>query len=242
MFASAKDKIIVALDVSTAQEAQDLINQLSPYAGCFKVGLELTTAIGVPAAVQLVKQSGARVFLDLKLNDIPNTMKKAAVAAENLGVDMLTVHMSAGFPGVKEVTDACKSMLILGVTILTSFDNKIAHAIFNSNIANQVLFLAANAAHCGLGGLICSAEDLKTFPANTVRYKNIHKITPGVRPSWAQNNDQARVMTPADAIQAGSSALVIGRPITQPPQEVGTPADAARRILAEVEQAMTSSN
>src|SRR3989338_4693830 len=159
MFTTPKDKIIVALDVSTGEEAEKLIQQLTPYVGFFKVGLELTTAIGVPEAVKLVKKSGAKVFLDLKLHDIPSTMKKAALAAEQLGVDILTIHITSGFAAVKEVTQQCTSLMMAGVTLLTSFDNKAAQEIYRDRASQQVRYLASNAAFCGLPAIVCSPAD-----------------------------------------------------------------------------------
>ena len=230
---SAKDKIIVALDVDNLEDAGTLIGQLAPHVGCFKIGLELMTSVGAPEAVRFIHQRGGRVFLDGKFNDIPATVGKAAKAAARLGVTMFNVHASAGVEAMRAAAANKGSSLLLAVTVLTALDEGACRSIFGAAPDEAVLRFAQDAREAGVDGIICSPRDLGALGKDR-RFDKLLKVTPGVRPAWASPGDQKRVMTPKEAVEMGATALVIGRPITNPPAEIGSPAEATRRILAEI--------
>ncbi len=226
---SAKDKIILALDVPSAEHARRLIELVGDRVGIYKIGLQLFTQCG-PAIVREVQASGAKVFLDLKLHDIPNTVAHAVEAAASLGVHMLTIHLSGG----REMAEAAQSRsgqtLILGVTVLTSSnDETLRETGIQSPVEEQVLRLAGIAKD--LAGVVCSP--LEIAPLREKFSRSLRLVTPGVRPTWAAAGDQKRILTPAQALQAGADYLVIGRPITAAPD----PAQAAERILEEINAA-----
>ena len=208
-----QERIIVALDVPTSVAALDLVRRLSPHPGLFKIGLQLYTAAG-PDIVRAVRDLGGRVFLDLKLHDIPNTVGRAVESANSLGVEMLTLHLSGGRAMIEAaVRAATPELLLLGVTILTSVDEATLHEVgVGSSVADQVLKLANLGVESGIRGLVASAKEL--LPLRTAFGKQITLVTPGIRPIGAEPNDQRRALTPADALKAGTDFLVIGRPIT----------------------------
>jgi orotidine-5'-phosphate decarboxylase len=224
------DKIIVALDVATAKEALELAERLRARVSRFKVGLQLYTAAG-PEIVRQLKQTGAKIFLDLKLHDIPNTVAGAVQSARSLGVDMLTVHLAGGEAMVRTAVETAQGdIMILGVTVLTSQTKDTLGSIgIPENVPNQVQRLASLGLKCGIGGLVASPQEAamlrQSIPAN------IKIVTPGIRPDWSGSGDQKRVTTPRTAIQAGADYLVIGRPITADPD----PCAAVERIVAEIE-------
>ncbi|MFA6551780.1 MAG: orotidine-5'-phosphate decarboxylase [Patescibacteria group bacterium] len=224
-----KDRIIVALDVPSLGQAGQLIDELAPHVGCFKVGLELLTAEGGPEVVRFVHEHGGEVFYDGKFCDIPNTVGNAAKVVARLGVKMFNVHASAGMKAIEAAVANKGNSLVLGVTVLTSIDADECVSIFGDQPAIKVKQFAQMLADAGADGIICSPKELEALADF-----NLLKITPGVRPEWADAGDQKRVMTPAEAIRAGATALVIGRPITKPPTEIGTPADAAANICLEI--------
>lgn len=230
---SIKDRIIVALDVSTLDELKSLVETLSPFVGCFKVGLELITSVGASLAVQTIQQTGGKVFLDGKFHDIPNTVEAASRSAAQLGVKMFNVHASSGREAMRRADLVKGDSLLLAVTLLTSTDDQTCRLIYNQTLKQQVISFAKDAQDCQLDGIICSAEDL-SFLQKEETLHPLLKITPGIRPTWAQSNDQKRTLTPKQAILAGSDYLVMGRPITHPPQSIGSPAEAAQRILDEL--------
>jgi len=246
----AKDRIILPLDVSSVDEAKKLVDLLAPHVGAFKVGLEFiystiadllllenTEAVGLLMQVRaLAKALGAEhVFWDGKLCDIPNTVKGASVAISRLGVKMFNVHASAGLQSVKAAVENKGSSLVLGVTVLTSIDNEQCVSIFGNNAPGKVLQFAAGLEATGADGIICSPQELKAL---TEAGSKLLKVTPGVRPEWAAVGDQKRVMTPGEAIKAGADYLVIGRPITKPPAEIGGPVEAAKKIAVEIQEAL----
>ncbi len=223
------DKIIVALDVSTEREALDLVEQLRGEISIFKIGLQLYTAAG-PNVVREIVARNASVFLDLKLHDIPNTVAGAVAAASELGVQMLTVHLSGG-RAMLEAAIAAKTadLLLLGVTVLTSADESTLREVgVNSSVEEQVMRLAELGAATGIDGVVASPHEIKAL---RTRLGNKPKIvTPGVRPSWAAPGDQRRFATPKEAIQSGADYLVIGRPITAH----ANPREAVEKILEEI--------
>jgi orotidine-5'-phosphate decarboxylase len=230
----ARNPILVALDVPAADAALKLVEQLAPVAGGFKIGSELFTAAG-PDIVRRVRERGALVFLDLKFHDIPNTVAKAVAAAVQLDVQMLTVHTSGGLEMLKAAEQSAEESawragrtppLVLGVTVLTSLDSGALKDIgLDANVDYQVRRLATVAVKAGLRGLVCSPlEVAKLRPAVP---PNMQLVTPGVRTGAEKADDQKRTLTPREAMVAGASWLVIGRPI----YAAENPRAAAEKIL-----------
>lgn len=232
-----KDKIIVALDVKTLEEAGRLVKELAPHADCFKVGLQLLTSIGAPRIVEFIHGLGGKVFLDGKFNDIPNTAAEAAAAVSSLGVAMFSIHASAGIEAMKVAVRSKGGSLALAVTVLSSLDDGDSRLLFGVGVKSKVLQFALDAKRAGMDGIICSPRELELL-GRQKELANMLKIVPGIRPKWAATNDQKRVMTPAEAIKAGATALVIGRPITKPPAEIGSPVEAVKRITEEIAEAL----
>jgi orotidine-5'-phosphate decarboxylase len=225
-----KDRIIVALDVDSLDKAGLLVEMLAPHVGCFKVGLELLTAVGAPMVVDFVHSLGGQVFFDGKFDDIPNTVGKASKTVAAMDVKMFNVHASAGIEAMQAAVDNKGHSLVLAVTVLTSLDENNASLIFGTSVKAKVLQLARDAQIAGCDGIICSPQELE-FLGRQKELASMIKITPGVRPNWADVGDQKRVMTPLEAIKAGATAVVVGRPITEPPAHIGTPVDAVERIF-----------
>ncbi len=234
-----KDKIIVALDVSTADEAREIVAELKDSVGAFKIGLQLFTAFGASFVRELVGQD-IKVFLDLKFHDIPNTVAKASVEAAKLGVWMFNVHAIGGGEMLKktveQVREACEKEdliqpKIIGVSVLTSSNDETLRevGIFNET-PTQVLNLAKLVAKYGLDGVVASPNEVKIIRKN-INDENFLIVTPGIRPSFATKDDQKRVMTPKEAVNAGSNYLVIGRPILQAINRK----NAVEEILKEIE-------
>ena len=231
----ARDRLIVALDVTTAAEAQKLVQAVGDSVSTFKVGKQLFTAEG-PSVVRDLVASGRKVFLDLKFHDIPNTVAGAVRAAAGLGVSMLTVHASGGAKMLRAAADAAQSSknppLVLAVTVLTSLGNEDLQEVgVSGGVAGQVLRLAGLARENGCRGVVASPQEVKQLRATLGAGFAI--VTPGVRPAGADPGDQARIATPAEAIRNGASHLVVGRPIT----EAKHPAQAAETFLKEIEAA-----
>ncbi len=208
-----------------------MARKLAKEVSLFKIGLQLYTAAG-PEIVRAVAATGAKIFLDLKLHDIPNTVAGAVRAAEALGVNMLTLHLSGGRAMIEGAVAAKKSgMMLLGVTVLTSADNETLREIgVKSNVSEQVVRLAELGARAGLDGLVASPHEVRLLRERLGQSVKI--VTPGVRPSWAEAGDQKRFLTPREAIQNGADYLVIGRPITGNVD----PVEATQRILGEMAQ------
>ncbi|HLX77084.1 MAG TPA: orotidine-5'-phosphate decarboxylase [Terriglobales bacterium] len=228
----ARERLIVALDVSSAAAAQKIVAAVGDSAFLYKVGKQLFTAEG-PAIVRDLVASGRRVFLDLKFHDIPNTVAAAVAAAAKMNISMLTVHASGGSRMLKAATDAAAASsskpMVLGVTVLTSFrDADVQEVGFSGRVLDNVLRLAALARSCGCGGIVTSAKE-----AAEVRRElgaGFAIVTPGVRPAGSKVDDQARVVTPAEAIANGASHIVVGRPITA----AADPAAAAQAVVEEM--------
>jgi orotidine-5'-phosphate decarboxylase len=235
--ARAIEKLIVALDVSSLEEAKSTIQNLAPYVSCFKVGLELLTNVGAPEVVEFVHLFAGQVFFDCKFNDIPNTVAGAAKAVSTLGVKMFDVHASAGIEAMKAAVTNKGDSLVLAITVLTSLDDNNSQLIFGAPAKAKVLQLARDAKLAGCDGIVCSPQELEILRKQS-ELDGLMMITPGIRPEWAATGDQRRVMTPAEAIKAGATALVIGRPITRPEASIGTQAMAAQKILEEIKSAL----
>jgi orotidine-5'-phosphate decarboxylase len=229
----AKDKIIVALDVPDETAAVRLVGQLAPEITFFKIGLELFTRCG-PQIVKRVREAGgdSRIFLDLKLHDIPNTVARAVAAAGALEVDFLTIHLAGGGAMLRAAAAEAEGgkMRLLGVTVLTSMDAAdLDQTGIGGSLEQQVIRLARLGMDSGLRGLV--ASPLEIAPLRRSLLTPLTLVIPGVRPGTAvAADDQQRVMTPAQALEAGADFLVIGRPITAQPD----PRAAAARILADL--------
>jgi orotidine-5'-phosphate decarboxylase len=211
-------KVIIALDYNNEQDALDFVNKISPENCRLKVGKEMFTYFG-PQFVKKLIERGFDVFLDLKFHDIPNTVAKAVSAAAELGVWMVNVHASGGPEMMKKAKQALDAYgenapLLIAVTILTSMDKDELNRIgVTKSPQEQVQFLAELAKDAGLDGVVCSAQEASVLKKSLGQ--NFKLITPGIRPEGSAKGDQKRVMTPKQAIVAGSDYLVIGRPITQ---------------------------
>ena len=237
-----EDRIWVPVDISSHDGAKKLVYTMHG-AGIrqFKIGLELITAIGPEKAIGLVESlPGCRIFYDGKFCDIPNTIAGATKAVVNHGVAMFNIHASCGYEAMRRAVENKGPSKVLAVTLLTSLGPESLSAIgypFPASVGTVVRAMAETAMKAGVDGIICSPREIKLVRAVMVEQGRPDAIivTPGVRPVWAQVGDQKRTMTPGEAIQAGATALVIGRPITNPPAEVGSSEVALRKILDEIE-------
>jgi len=228
-----KGRIIVALDVDSLEKAKPLVESLAPYVDCFKVGLELLTAVGAPIVIDFIHTLGGRVFLDGKFDDIPNTVGKASKVVVGFGVKLFNVHASAGKKSIEAAVANRGDSGVLGVTVLTSIDEEECISIFGARPNIKVLKFSRMLFKAGANGIICSPQELQ-FLGTQPELDGLSKMTPGIRPLWAALNDQKRIMTPAEAIEAGATAVIIGRPITNPPEEIGSPVDAVKKITEEI--------
>ncbi|HEV8340128.1 MAG TPA: orotidine-5'-phosphate decarboxylase [bacterium] len=227
-------QLIVALDVPSLEEARRFIDLLRPSVLWFKVGLELFAAAG-PAAVDTVHRAGGRVFLDLKLHDIPTTVAGAVFSAAGFGVEMLTLHLAGGERMVRAAVEAARGTTeaprLLGVFRLTSDPPSDR----TGGSWDTLVTTAARAAvSLRLDGLIAAASEVPLV--RSVTPSGFLTVSPGIRPAGDSADDQARTATPAEAVRAGSDFLVVGRPITRHPE----PLAAAQRILEEVRAALTT--
>jgi orotidine-5'-phosphate decarboxylase len=219
----SRDRLIVALDRSSRDDILALVDALRGVAGAFKIGLQAFIENG-PALVREVVASGERVFLDLKIHDIPNTAGHAVENAAHLGIAMTTVHASGG----EAMLRACvrDDVLVLGVTVLTSLDADDLRRIgVSSSPVQAAVCLARLSKECGLRGVVASPEEIEAI--RDACGKDLVIVTPGVRPEGSSAGDQRRTKTPAAAIAAGADYVVVGRPITDARQ----PRDAAQRII-----------
>lgn len=229
------NKICLALDVDSYEKAMALVKTLKDHVGCFKVGKELFTRFG-PRIVDDIHRERGRVFLDLKFHDIPNTVKGAARAAAEMGVFMFNVHASGGqammeaaIEGVK--MSGRKDVIVLGVTVLTSIDQKILsdELRIHDALEDHVVRLAQLAQKSGLSGVVASAKEIKFI--RKACGDDFVILTPGVRPLWDQTHDQKRVMTPKEAAQAGADYIVVGRTVTG----AEDPMKAIEKVEAEIQ-------
>lgn len=237
---NARSRLIVALDVPDRAAALRAVDLLSGHVGCFKLGLEIFTSEG-PRLVEEIRGRGEKVFLDLKLHDIPNTVSGAVRSACRLGVEMLTVHASGGANMLKAACEAAQSSatppLLLAVTALTSLSDRDLGSLGIETPAERwVERLAAMAREAGIPGIVASSKELAMLRGkfgDTLQY-----VIPGIRPAGAALQDQSRAATPGEAIAAGASYLVVGRPILQSPD----PPAAADAIVAEIRDRTTPSH
>ncbi len=236
----ASEKIILALDVATLEEAEGFVRKLRPAIGIFKVGKQLFTRCG-PDIIEMIHHHGGKVFLDLKYHDIPNTVARAVEEAARLKVFMLTIHATGGFTMMKEAVASGISSsrtisgpppLIVAVTILTSLKQEDLNAIgIDLPIEEAVSRLAVLAKQAGVNGVVASAQEAKRIKAACGNDFII--VTPGIRPQDTSLDDQKRAVTPKDALRAGSTFMVIGRPILK----ANDPLKAAEAIAREIGEA-----
>jgi orotidine-5'-phosphate decarboxylase len=233
-----RQNLIVALDVSSAAAAQKIVEAVGVSALTYKVGMQLYTAEG-PSVVRELVNSGRRVFLDLKYHDIPNTVAAAVREAAGLGVSMLTIHAAGGGKMIRAAVDAARTvnpaLMVLGVTVLTSLDDQDLEKVgVREHVSDQVLRLAGLALTSGCQGVVASAREAAELRAELGNHFLI--VTPGVRPAGKAHGDQSRVVTPTEAIAAGATYIVVGRPITGAPD----PGAEARAILEQMNLAVSA--
>ena len=238
-----KDRIILALEVETLDEVEELVNELKDYVGYFKIGLPLITAYGYEA-VRLIERLGGRCYYDGKFHDIPNTVQKACINLVKNGVKFFNIHLQGGSKmvagSVKAVNATAKRLgveppVMLGVTLLSSFGQRTltTELCVDKNIDDYVLQLAKLAYDSGLNGVIANAEEAKQI-RKEIKDDNFMIVCPATRPTWASVNDQVRVDTPREAILSGVDYLVIGRPITTAENRLV----AAQLVLDEITTAL----
>lgn len=239
---NAKDRIILALDVDSLEEAEELVRELKDYVGYFKIGLPLIVNYGFEA-YRLVKECGARCYYDGKFHDIPHSVQKACINLVKNNVDFFNVHIQGGSKMISAVVKASKAAAkaygleaptILGVTLLSSFGQKTltTELCVDKNIEDFVIQLSKVAQESGLDGVVASAEEAKRIRKELG--EDFIILCPATRPTWSSVNDQVRVDTPRDAILCGADFMVVGRPITTAENRVA----AAKLIIDEIENAL----
>ena len=234
----ARERVIVALDVPDLAGLGGFLDRLEGQARFCKVGLELFVAAGA-AAVETVQKRGAKVFLDLKLHDIPETVARAVASARSLGAELLTVHTAGGLEMMRRAAQVAKASAegrpgILGVTVLTSLSEEDLRADgIGGTMREAVVRRAKLAEQAGAAGIVCAPQEVADVRAASAA---LALVVPGVRPAGAAKGDQKRVATPASAIAAGADYLVVGRPI----RDAASPAAAFTAIVGEVEAALAA--
>jgi len=237
---TAKERLVLALDVDDFKKAEELVVKLSDYVGVFKIGSQLFTAEGAKV-VNMVNERGGKVFLDLKFHDIPNTVARAAEVATKLGVYIFNVHTSGGYEMMRAAAEASEKIslalgvrkpLILGVTLLTSINQEILEKEIGikKKLEEQVVHLAKLAKAAGLDGVVASSWEIREI--RKACGEDFVILTPGIRPAGKSSDDQKRIMTPREAKKLGADFLVIGRPI----RNASNPVEAAKEILREMEE------
>jgi len=231
---SARDRLILALDVDTQKEAEALVEKLSEFVGVFKVGPRLFTRCG-PKIIDLIKEKNGRVFYDAKFYDIPSVVKKAAQASAEMGVDLLTLHTLGGSEMMEAAVEGIRSQNsqvdVLGVTLLTSLNSRILKEELGieRTLNEEIIHLAGLARKAGLDGVITSAWELEELRRNFG--SDFILVVPGIRPLRSAKFEQRRVSTPKEAIEKGADFLVVGRPILNSRD----PVRIIKRILKEMD-------
>jgi orotidine-5'-phosphate decarboxylase len=236
---TARERLVLALDVDDFKKAEELVGKLNNYVGVFKIGSQLFTAEGAKV-VNMINEREGKVFLDLKFHDIPNTVARAAEVAAKLGVYIFNVHTSGGYEMMKAAAEATKKIslalgirkpIILGVTLLTSINQEILEKEIGikKELKEQVVHLAKLAKAAGLDGVVASPREIKEI--RKACGEDFVILTPGIRSAGKSSDDQKRIMTPREAIKLGADFLVIGRPI----RNASNPVEAAKEILREME-------
>lgn len=237
----AQERIILALDVDSREQALALVKNLAPHVGAFKVGMQLFNSCG-PSIVEEINQLGGRVFLDLKFHDIPNTVAAAGRVITRLNCFMFNVHAAGGREMMRQVVEEVKNEakklavaapLSLAVTVLTSISQEELEeeiGVKGMKLKDLVVKWALMAKECGISGVVSSPQEIEAIRAACGPEFKI--VTPGIRPAWSEKNDQKRITTPGQALQMGADFMVIGRPITQ----AANPVEAALKIIGELEE------
>src|SRR6201995_4585105 len=229
-----KDRLIVALDLPSVEQAEAMIAKLGDSVSFYKIGYQLAYAGGLPLVRKLADQ-GKKVFIDLKMHDIGNTVARGVESVAKLGATFLTVHAYPQTMKAAVEARAGSNLKILAVTVLTSYDDGDLHAAgYRLGVSDLVEARAQQAQVLGVDGIVCSAEE--SGPLRKIVGHQIHLVTPGIRPAGSATGDQKRIMTPARAIAAGSDYLVIGRPI----MEAADPKAAAESVVAEIGPALAA--
>lgn len=235
-----KDRIVLALDVDTHAEAIELVKDLTPYVGVFKIGMQLYNSIG-PSIVKEINELGGKVFVDLKFHDIPNTVGAAGKVLTRLNSFMFNVHAAGGREMMQKAADDAKQEaarlgieppIILAVTVLTSIsDQQLKDEMYveGYNVQELAVKWAVMAKEAGINGVVCSPKEITAIRAACGPDFKI--VTPGIRPRWSEANDQKRITTPRDALDLGADYMVIGRPITKAEDRQA----AAKKIIEELE-------
>ncbi|HTW96910.1 MAG TPA: orotidine-5'-phosphate decarboxylase [Candidatus Methylomirabilis sp.] len=244
-----KDRMIVALDVDSPTRALVLAKLLAPVVGCFKFGLEFISSMIASVVLAESEEKAAansriirelfqtledKIFWDGKFADIPNTVGKASGAVARMNVKMFNVHATCGIEAMRAAVANKGSSLVLAVTVLTSLSDTDSKHIFGEESKPKVAALAYDAMAAGCDGIVCSPQELNFLAGYECDLGNLLKVTPGIRSSDAPPDDQNRTMTPAEAIKAGATYLVIGRPIINYPMEKGGPVEGAKKIADEI--------
>jgi orotidine-5'-phosphate decarboxylase len=242
-FENPAERIMVALDVDELDQARQIAESIKDLGVNFKISNQLGTLEGWKKAVEFAHEFNAHIFCDTKFKDIPETVKKSSRAITRHQPDFFDIMADNNQAALEAAVDGVSSALsdfsltkrpvILGVTVLTSISNEESIAIYGADSAIKVLQFATAAAKAGLDGVVCSSEEVIMLRENDTT-KDLILVTPGIRPTWAVTGDQQRITTPRQAIDNGTDYLVIGRPITQPPAEIGTPRDAILKIIEEI--------
>jgi orotidine-5'-phosphate decarboxylase len=232
---TAKERLIVALDVDTAERAEELVDMLAPAVDVFKVGIAPFTGFG-ERVMEKIEAAGKKVFLDLKFHDIPNTVRNAAEAAAKKNVFMMNFHCIGGEKMLRAAAEGVekagkrKDTLLIGVTVLTSMGREDLRALgIEGDIERRVISLAGMAQNAGLDGVVASGKEARGIKEKMG--KDFIVVTPGVRPEGAATGDQKRALTPRAAVAEGADYIVVGRPII----EAADPVKAAARIIKEME-------
>ena len=226
-----RERMIVALDLPSISEARAMVDNLGDTVSFYKIGMELTYSGGLPLAQELVR-TGKKVFLDLKLHDIPNTVTRATAQVAELGAAFLTIHAYPQTMRAAMQALAGSKLRLLAVTVMTSYDDAdLREAGFALGVRDLVIRRSLQARDCGIDGIVMSAEEAQAL--RPVVGPDVLLVTPGIRPSGSERADQKRVMTPGQALAAGVDYLVIGRPIIK----ARDPKMAAEAVLAEIEKA-----
>lgn len=245
-----EDRIIVALDFPDVESALQKVYELKHYVGGFKIGLELFYTIlselviaSDEEVVYKLKQTRelfalleGQLFLDTKLADIPNTVAGASKQISKLQAKMFNVHCSSGIESIAGAIETRNESLVLAVTVLTSLSDEESEMVFGASARAKVIQFAQQAKLAGVDGIVCSVQEAELISSERKELKDLTIVTPGIRPSWSVKNEQKRVTTPSEAISKGSDFLVIGRPITAPPQDIGGSKEAAILVVDEIRQ------
>jgi len=241
MALKVKDRLVLALDVDDKETALGLVEQLEEYVGVFKVGVQLFTGEG-PEIVRCLREKGKKVFYDAKYHDIPTTVARAGKMAVRLGAYIYNVHTLGGYEMMRMTVEetgkeaqklGVEKPLVLGVTVLTHLDQGMLKEVgIEQSLKEEVVNLAKLAQRAGLEGVVSSPREIRFI--REACGDDFLILTPGIRPCWAEGNEQRRSMTPGEALEAGADFIVIGRPILQ----ADDPAGAAQRVLREMEEAV----